>query len=79
VLRYVVSRRGGFYDVVGAEPVERVVAMAICQYEGASELYLFGCNARWEVVADTDCASVEDGMQMAAQGANGEALIWIVA
>jgi hypothetical protein len=77
VLRYVVSGRGGFYDVIGAEPHERVVAMAICRYEGASDYYLFGCNSKWEVVADLDCVSIEDGMHIAAQHAGGEALSWI--
>lgn len=77
VLHYVVSRRGGFYDIEGAEPPERVVAMAICRYKGSGDLYCFGCNARWDVVSDVDCASIEEGMRIAADQARGEALDWI--
>lgn len=76
VLHYVVSGRGGFYEIAGTEPPERVVAMAICRYRGSGDLYCFGCNARWDVVADMDCASIEEGMRIAAEHAQGETLDW---
>jgi|SRR5215510_2790052 len=77
VLHYVVSSREGFYEIAGTEPPERVVAMAICRYKGSGDLYCFGCNARWDVVSDVDCASIEEGMRIAADFAKGETLNWI--
>jgi len=38
VLHYVVSARGGFHDLEGAMPPAKVVAMAICRYEGGDLL-----------------------------------------
>ena len=55
VLRYVVSERSGYYDVEGADPPARVMAMAICQYKGDALFYYFSCTSDWEVVGDLDC------------------------
>src|SRR5262245_59557051 len=37
----------------------------ICRYPGTDAFYLFKCDGDWNVVADCDCGSVEDGMDMA--------------
>ena len=76
VLHYAISRRGGFHDIKGGTGAT-VVAMAICNYDGAGEFYLFKCAADWDVVQDWDCASVDEAMQMAALQVKGEIVEWM--
>ena len=81
VLRYAISQRGGFY-YVGNEAQEEVPvsAMAICRYDrGVSTdvFYLFKCAADWDVMHDSDCASVDEAMERAAQQATLETPEWI--
>jgi hypothetical protein len=79
VLRYVVSKREVFHLIEGTDPPARVAAMAICQYEGDNLFYLFKCTSDWDVVGDTDCQSIEEAMQFAAQHVPGETLNWVSA
>ena len=77
VLRYAISQHGAFYNVAG-EPQVTVAAMAICRYDGSSDVYLFDCTTDWEVVGDADWFSVEEAMQIATQHAKRETLEWII-
>jgi len=77
VLHYVVSERGGYYDIEGAGLPARVMAKAICQYKGSALFYLFSCTSDWDVVGDVDCESIDAAMRFAAQNTNGETLNWL--
>jgi hypothetical protein len=41
-----------------------IMAMAICRYGNTGSLYLFKCDAAFEVQADWDVGSVEVAMEM---------------
>lgn len=41
-----------------------ITAVAICQYEGSKEIYLFSCNIDWEVIQDTDYDSIEEAKKV---------------
>ena len=74
VLRYVISRRGGFRESRG----EAVFALAICRYDGSKDVYLFDCASDWEVIGDAPWDSVDEAMQIALQHAMGETLAWTI-
>lgn len=38
----------------------KVKYYAICRYESDEKLYLFSCDAQFNVVADIDCSTLED-------------------
>ena len=70
VLRWV-ARQHPFYSIEEDGSARGVVAMAICRYtkEQGPRVYLFKCDAEWDVIADWDYDSVEEAMVAAA--ANG--------
>jgi hypothetical protein len=76
VLHYAVSKRGRFHLIQGTSPAVSVAAMAICRYNNDDRFYLFKCTADWNVVADTDCESIDAAMQTAARHAADEAVSW---
>ena len=76
VLRYAISQRGGFYDP-DDQPQVTVSAMAICRYDGSSDVYLFDCSSDWEVIGDAPWSTVDEAMQIATSHANGETPQWI--
>jgi hypothetical protein len=59
---------------VGRDPARRfgMTRPAICRYDASGVVYLFKCDADWEVIQDSDCTSVDDAMQRAAQMAKNE-------
>jgi hypothetical protein len=77
VLHWVISRRGGFYQLAGSDPPIIVTAMAVAQYADGGELYLFKCGRDWQVVQDLDCGCVADAMESAAEHAGAEPLVWL--
>jgi len=79
VLQWVVSRRGCFYALQGAEPPVTVAGMAVCRYPEGGPFYLFKCDPQWEVVGDWDCQSVEEAVELASAHAGGELLEWRLA
>lgn len=44
---------------------EVVVKLAIAQYDGSSDVYLFYCTEAWDVVADTCHATEQDAVSQA--------------
>lgn len=64
---YWLSSEGGepFYLVPEGDIRHPVLAMAICRYPGTDAFYLFKCDGDWNVVADCDCGSAEDAMDVA--------------
>jgi hypothetical protein len=76
VLCWVVSQRGGFYQLVGSDPPITVAAMAIARYAAGGPFYLFKCDRDWGVVQDWDCGSVEEAQGLAVEHVSGEPLEW---
>lgn len=76
VLCWVLSRRGGFYELPGSDPPIMVSAMAVARYADGDRYYLFKCDRDWHVVHDWDCGSIEEAREMAAEHSLGESLHW---
>lgn len=47
-----------------------ITAMAICQYEGSCEYYLFSCDLNWDVIGDFDHDSLQDAKEIAKKNHN---------
>lgn len=47
-----------------------ITAMAICQYEGSKEYYLFSCDLNWEVIGDMDFDTIEEAKDSAKTNRN---------
>ncbi|MFS1514405.1 hypothetical protein VQL36_18545 [Chengkuizengella sp. SCS-71B] len=54
-----------------------ITAMAICQYVGSDEYYLFSCDLHWEVIGDIDCESLEEARDIAKNSFNVNYENWI--
>src|SRR3712207_8289515 len=44
---------GNCLQIVAGELMGAAAGLAICQYEGESSFYLFGCDEEWNSVTDT--------------------------
>ncbi len=55
-----------------------MAGLAICQYTEESGVYLFGCNADWEVVTDTWHQTIEEAMKQAEFEYAGTEHTWII-
>lgn len=44
---------------------ETITGIAICQYEGSEEFYLFSCNLKWEVIGDRLYYTFEEARKIA--------------
>ncbi|HWG46422.1 MAG TPA: hypothetical protein VN688_26915 [Gemmataceae bacterium] len=76
VVRWAISRSGGFYQLAGSDPPIKVVAMAVCRYGEDGPVYLFKCDTNWQVVQDWDCGSVEEAAELAEEHACGHPVDW---
>ncbi|WP_342048743.1 hypothetical protein [Bacillus sp. OTU530] len=54
-----------------------ITALAICQYEGSKEYYLFSCDLNWEVIGDFDCDSIEEAKVIAKSSNNVKYEDWL--
>ena len=52
--------------------------LAICQYEGETAYYLFGCDPEWNTVTDTGHESLEDALEQAEFEYEGVSETWNV-
>lgn len=52
--------------------------LAICQYEGETAYYLFGCDAKWNTVTDTWHETLEDALKQAEFEYEGVSGTWNV-
>jgi len=65
-----VGRDEPFYELDEGGLRHRISNLAIAQYRGGqweweNTLYLFGCDAEWEVQSDIDCVSINDAKRTA--------------
>lgn len=68
---------GAVYSSSG-EIADVVRYLAICKYGSSNTCYLFGCNARYEVVSDIPLDSIEDCMAVASRSYASD-ISWIAA
>lgn len=52
--------------------------LAICQYDGETAYYLFGCDSEWHTVTDTWYETLEDALEQAEFEYEGVARTWNV-
>jgi hypothetical protein len=50
--------------------------LAICQYGGEENFYLYGCDENWESKSDTWHANIEDAKRRAESDHEGVTLTW---
>ncbi|MGQ9547059.1 MAG: hypothetical protein ACUVWS_00380, partial [Roseiflexus sp.] len=58
---------------------EPAAGLAICQYEGETSCYLFGCDSDWNAVTDTWHETLEDALDQAEFEYEGVSKTWNVA
>ena len=76
VVCWTISPRGAFYAITGGDAPITVAAMAVCRYEDSGAVYLFKCDADWEVVQDWDCGAMEEAQAAVVQHAHGQPVEW---
>lgn len=52
--------------------------LAVCRYDGAEEVYLFYCDAEWNVVTDGFYSKLEDAVSEAESKYEGVAETWVI-
>src|SRR5688572_4558478 len=62
---------------IGNQVIGQMDGLAICQYEGEKEFYLFGCDAGWQCVTDTLHPTLEDAKFQAEFEYEGVSKTWI--
>lgn len=65
-----IHRRG---DVVQGP----AICLAVCQYLGDDGYYLFSCNEKWDVMADTYHVSIDEAKQQAEFEYSGTLGTWV--
>ena len=61
--------------VVGV-PRGPAIGLAICQYEGDTSFYLFGCDAKWSSITDTWHETLDAAMSQAESEYRGVSQTW---
>ncbi|MGD0014224.1 MAG: hypothetical protein ABSD56_07350 [Bryobacteraceae bacterium] len=69
---------GNCRQVVAGKLQGPAAGLAICQYEGETAYYLFGCDADWNTVTDTWHETLEGALQQAEFEYEGISRTWIV-
>jgi hypothetical protein len=59
-------RTGVYRHFVDGQLIGDVPALAICQYAGKKEAYLFHCDRDWQVITDDLFTSIDEAMEQAA-------------
>ncbi|SFA99846.1 MULTISPECIES: hypothetical protein [unclassified Bacillus (in: firmicutes)] len=54
-----------------------ITAVAICQYDGSKECYLFSCDLNWDVIGDIDYDTIEEAKESAVNNHNVKEEDWI--
>ncbi len=63
-------------QIVGDRLMGAMSGLAICQPNGSSEFYLFGCDADWSVVTDTLHESLDEAKRQAEFEYDGIGKTW---
>ncbi len=69
---------GNTKQIVGGVLLGPAKGLAVCQYEGESAFYLFGCDEEWNSLSDTWHETLEDAKEQAEFEYEGTKETWIV-
>lgn len=69
---------GNCRQIVAGALQGAAAGLAICQYEGESAYYLFGCDAEWNMVTDTWHETLEGALKQAEFEYEGVSETWNV-
>lgn len=69
---------GNAKQIVGGALVGPASGLAICQYEGDTAYYLFGCDAEWNSLSDTWHETLEDAKEQAEFEYEGTSNTWSI-
>ncbi len=64
--------------IVAAEAQGSAAGLAICQYDGETAYYLFGCHPEWNTVTDTRHETLEEALERAELEYAGVSSTWHV-
>ncbi len=67
---------GNTKQIVGGVVLGPASGLAICQYEGDTAYYLFGCDAEWNSLTDTWHETLEDAKEQAEFEYEGTSNTW---
>jgi len=67
---------GNCRQVVNGEAQGTASGLALCQYDGETAYYLFGCDAKWNAVTDTWHETLEGALQQAEFEYEGVTATW---
>ena len=67
---------GACKQIVAGKLMGPMAALAICQYEGETAFYLFGCDHDWNTVTDTWHQSLEEATTQAEFEYRGTRITW---
>jgi hypothetical protein len=68
---------GNTRQIVGGVLLGPAAGLAICQYDGDTAYYLFGCDENWTSRSDTWHESIEDAKDQGEFEYEGTKLTWI--
>ena len=67
---------GNCLQIVDGVSGGSAAGLAICQYEGETSYYLFGCDAAWNKVTDTWHGTLEEALEQAEFEYQGITATW---
>ena len=70
---------GACKQIVAGQLMGAMAALAICQYEGETAFYLFGCDAEWREITDGWHQTLEEAKRQAEFEYSGVTKTWIAA
>ena len=68
---------GHTQQIVAGAVLGPAMGLAICQYEGESHYYLFGCDEGWNSLSDTWHETLEDAQDQAEHEYEGTRSTWV--
>ena len=68
---------GNCRQVVCGETMGAAAGLAICQYPGENNYYLFGCDENWNTITDTWHETLEDAKAQAEFEYMGATATWL--
>jgi len=68
---------GACRQIVGGKQMGPMAGLAICQYEGETAYYLFGCDQEWNEITDTWHQSLAEAIDQAEFEYRGTKSTWL--
>jgi hypothetical protein len=70
---------GNTRKIVGGTLMGAMAGLAICQYPGETEYYLFGCDGEWQAITDSWHQTLDEARRQAEFEYEGAAKSWVYA